>query len=614
MTKAVVLAAGLGTRLGGDRPKPLTPVLGIPILHRSLTNLARAGVQEVVIVIGHRAAEVVASVGDRFSGMRISYVRSERYEQTNNAYSLWLARGHLNQDVFLVEGDVVYDEDILHLLAADRRPAVAAVAPWRRGMNGTAIEMTPNGRVTRMLLGGEQRTGTLHGTYKTINITVLRTRYLRETFVPTLNRLIANGGENAYYEAVLAANVADPVAGLAAVDCGAVRWYEIDDLSDLTAANFVFGTAEDQLALLDDLHGGFWRHDFADHCLLYNLYFPPAPMLEELVADFRDTLVHYPVGHGVLQQLLSPVVRQPADRLVVANGASELIKILGRVLGRVALAVPGFNEYEAVVDEAKLHRITLRAPDFVLDVDDFFGQVHGARVHAVVITSPNNPTARAVHRGDLLRLAGLLATIGVTLVVDESFIEFGDIDQSVEPDLDDHPNIVVVKSMSKVYGVGGLRLGYLAGADLDLVSRVRAQLPIWNVNGIAEAFLRILPRFRREFDASCARVRADRDSFAEALSRIPGLEVLPSNANFIMVRLPALWSGPEVVTHLFARHRILVKHCAGKSMVDGHRYLRLGCRRRDENDRLVDALAVLLDERTPRPEPVLSGADERAAS
>ncbi|MET8973279.1 aminotransferase class I/II-fold pyridoxal phosphate-dependent enzyme [Streptomyces hydrogenans] len=594
--KAVILAAGTGSRLGGEGPKTLTPVHGRSILHRSLDQLAAAGVREVVLVVGHLADEVRAAVGDAYAGMAVSYVVSDRFRTTNNAYSLWLAREHLTEDLYLVEGDVVFGPGLLDRLAAHHAPAVCAVAPWRKGMNGTVVSVTSDGGVGRFHVGAQRETegGGSEGLFKTINVHLLRGAFLADRFGPALDRLIRDGGTDAYYEVVLAGLAAAHEGAVGAVDCGDLPWYEVDDLTDLGAAVYEFGDDEQRLEQLCKLYGGYWRHDVVDHRLLYNLYFPPAQLVDELAADFRESLVHYPVGHAVLQQLLGAVVRQPADRLVVANGASELIKILGHTLDKVALAVPGFNEYEAVFEESAIQRVLLPGPDYRLDVDDFTDQVRAGGSRAVIITSPNNPTSMAVPREDLELLCKRLAALDCLLVVDESFVDFCDEGQSLEPTLEDHPNLVIVKSMSKVYGVGGLRLGYLLSADLDLVARFRAKLPIWNINGLAETFLRLLPRYRQAFLRSCELVRRDRDEFYDLLRDVDGLTVWRPDANYVMVRLPDGVTGPEVVRALFAEHKILTKDCAGKSMPDGEQYLRVACRTPAENRAFAEALGQLV--------------------
>ncbi|MBV8931909.1 MAG: aminotransferase class I/II-fold pyridoxal phosphate-dependent enzyme, partial [Kutzneria sp.] len=409
-TKAVVLAAGLGRRTGLDTAKPLLPVAGRPILARILSNLAAVGVRETVLVVGHRAQDVRDAIGAEFAGIAISYVESDAYLTTNNAYSLWLAREHLDRDLYLVEGDVVFEPTLLDALAAADGAVASAVSAYRPTMNGTVVALDGHGVMSEVLLPAQQGPELdLAGTYKTVNVHLLRERYLREEFVPGLDELIENGGHGAYYELVIADTVAARRFPVRGVDCTGMPWYEVDDLTDLDAADYLFGRDDDKLAMLQDLHGGYWRYDLIDHCLLYNLYFPPTQLVDELARDFRDALVHYPVGHRALQRLLGAALRQPAERLAVANGASELIKILGELLGRVALVVPGFNEYEAVFAEDDIHRIHLPAPDFTLDPTDVVEQAVRAGVDAVVITSPNNPTSMSVPRADLVAVAAALA-------------------------------------------------------------------------------------------------------------------------------------------------------------------------------------------------------------
>ncbi|MEY9877492.1 histidinol-phosphate/aromatic aminotransferase/cobyric acid decarboxylase-like protein/CTP:phosphocholine cytidylyltransferase-like protein [Streptacidiphilus sp. MAP12-33] len=593
--KAVVLAAGTGSRLGALGPKPLTLVHGRSILHRSLDNLAAAGVLETVIVVGHQADRIRSAIGAEHAGMAITYVESDRFRETNNAYSLWLAAEHLSEDVYLVEGDVVFDPALLFELERVPGGGVLAVAPWRRGLSGTVVALNTDGRIERFLVGAQEAEvlENLGPVFKTVNICLLRGDFLRTQFLPRLEALIGGGGTQSYYEVVLAEAVHEGAAELAAADCRHLSWFEVDDLTDLDAACYLFGSDDERLDFLRKQYGGYWRHDVVDHRLLYNLYFPPDRLIEELKADLRPAVVHYPVGHAALQRLLGAVVRQPAECLVIANGASELIKILGRTLGRVALAVPGFNEYEAVFDEAQIERIELQAPLFELDVAAFTAQARAAQVDAVVITSPNNPTAMAVPRATLVQLCTALGEHGTTLVVDESFVDFCEPGQSLENEIQNFPNLVIVKSMSKAYGIGGLRLGYLL-AQRQAAHRIREQLPIWNVNGLAESFLRLLPHYQADFRDSCALVRRDRQEFSAMLDRVPGLTVFPSDANYLMVRLPEGADGPSVCRELFAGHGILTKHCGGKSMRDGEQFLRIACRGGAENQAFADALAAVL--------------------
>jgi histidinol-phosphate/aromatic aminotransferase/cobyric acid decarboxylase-like protein len=211
--------------------------------------------------------------------------------------------------------------------------------------------------------------------------------------------------------------------------------------------------------------------------------------------------------------------------------------------------------------------------------------------------SPNNPTSLLVPRADLLRLLELLEGHGCTLVVDESFIDFAGAGaaESLARDVARFPHLAIMKSMSKAYGICGLRIGYLLTANEGLLRRMRDRVHIWNLNGFAEEFLRLAPSLRQDFSESCELVRAESLAFFELLAGIPGLEVLRPEANFVFCKLPAdAPTGADVARTLFVDDHILVKHCAGKSMSNGCRYLRIASRTHAENRRLVDALTRVL--------------------
>ena len=441
------------------------------------------------------------------------------------------------------------------------------------------------------------------GTYKTVNISLLRADLLRDQLLPRLDRLIEGGYVQEYYERTFRDFVADgTVPDLAAVDVSASRWYEIDDQRDLDAAEFLFLERDAQFDRIQTLHGSYWRYGFVDHSYLYNMYFPPDAMLDGLQSDLREIVTNYPVGQTEVARLVAAWTGANTDQLAVANGAAELIKILGKdFLGALAIPTPSFNEYEEVVAAGRLHRLPLSPPSFDLDVAALTELAIDRGCDTAVIVSPNNPTARSVPRDELLCAASELEAHGCRLIVDESFVEFADAGQdgSVEPFLEAHPNLVVLKSMSKVLGIAGLRIGYLRSADFEFVRALRARLPIWNLNGLAEAFLRSVGRYRREFHESCELTRAATQDLYERLLILPGLEPIEPDANFVLCELQddSSVSRPdarEFARRLYVEHNILIKDCGEKSMPGANRYLRIAARTPGENRRLVEALGLLL--------------------
>jgi threonine-phosphate decarboxylase len=353
---------------------------------------------------------------------------------------------------------------------------------------------------------------------------------------------------------------------------------------------------EAEYEALQSEHGGYWRHAFVDHAYLYNLHFPPQSMFDAFGQQIHELVLNYPVAQDVVAALVGELIGQAPEHIVVGNGAAELIKILsGSVASKLIVPVPSFNEYANAAPVNRVVEFALSAPSFNLDVDAFAAEAIRAGADVAVVVTPNNPTSLLVARADLLRLLDLLAPHGCTLVVDESFIDFAEngAAESLERDISEHANLAVMKSMSKAYGICGLRIGYLLTANAQLASRMRAGLHIWNLNGFAESFLRQAPSYRQDFVESCEIVSAERDAFYEDLRTIPGMIAYAPTANFVFCRLPdGSPSGPEVTRALFVENHLYIKHCQGKTMPEPDRYIRVASRTPAENRALVDALRI----------------------
>ena len=348
-------------------------------------------------------------------------------------------------------------------------------------------------------------------------------------------------------------------------------------------------------------HGGYYRHDFIDHAYLYNLYFPPEEVFTCFKNQIHDLVLNYPVAQDVLASLVGKLINQKPEHIVVGNGASELIKIVsGQIARKIVVPVPSFNEYVNAAPKGCAIEFPLESPSFQLDVDKFAAHIIKTGADIAVVVTPNNPTAMAVPKSDLIRLAGKLSGHDCLLIIDESFIDFvQDPDQtSMEDKIEMYPNIVIFKSMSKAYGICGLRIGYLLTANSNFIKAVRQGVHIWNINGFAEEFLRILPDYRDSFIKSCDQVKKDRDKLYKDLSTFSGLTVYKPDANFIFCQLPD--TGPnasELTKKLFVEHNMYIKNCQGKTMPDADQYVRIAARTKEENTSLVDALGSILGDK-----------------
>jgi NDP-sugar pyrophosphorylase family protein len=240
---AVILAAGLGSRLRPlteTRPKPLVEVHGTPILHNALANLAALGVTETTVVVGYRKDDIMASCGDTFDGMNITYVESSVFERTGSAYSLWLARDTLmNGDIFLLEGDVFFEKSALIRLL-DHEGNVAALDVFDEMMSGSAVVLSGDGQVREFRMNQSRADLSAEPLYKTINLFRFDADTLRDHLVPRLDDLVASGGGKAYVEQVLAGLIADGGLKIKGALCDDLRWFEIDSTADLCVAERIF--------------------------------------------------------------------------------------------------------------------------------------------------------------------------------------------------------------------------------------------------------------------------------------------------------------------------------------------------------------------------------------
>ncbi len=598
----LVLAAGMGKRLDPmtrDTPKCLIEVNGTPIIINALDIITRTSVSRIVIVIGHLGEKVKAVLGSHYNGVPIEYVENPIYDKTNNIYSLWLAQEFFDQDTILMESDVYFQPQLISQLCSSPGSNIALLDRFESHMDGTVVTVNDRMEVSTMTPASEQTEDfDFTDTYKTVNLYTFTADYLQDTFQPALQDYIGEHGRDMYYELVIAALISSGAAGLSAMFVGDANWIEIDDFVDLEQAEILFSDPEQLYEKVRGLHGGFWRYGFVDHCYLYNLYFPPTSLLAEIRRNLKQVLCSYPSGLNEILSYLSNWVTVDPCNLAIGNGASEIIAALKRtMLDRMTLAVPSFNEYSDGLSEEKLNFYYSENDGFVLDVNRYADSVKQSKSNIAVLVNPDLPSGHLLQRAQLHHLCSRLAHLDV-IVVDESFIEFASVEESYSllPELWRYPNLLVIRSMSKDLGIPGLRLGYAASSNLGLIQTLRGELPIWNINGMAEYFLAILPKYRRQFRDARVQVIADREYFYRELRTIPEINVFESAANFIMVKLPPGCESDALTRHLFINGNILVKDCSNKPGLKHKSWLRLTVRNREQTDEFIPKFRASLSQ------------------
>jgi choline kinase len=239
--KAIVLAAGRGHRLDeltDDCPKSLLPVGGVSILERALHNLAQQGVEQTVLVVGYRADSIKCLAGDSIGPMRLTYVENPRFDETNTAYSLWMAREFLRGGCLLLEGDIVFEEAVLSRILTLKDESVWAgvlVAPGRD--EGVLLETNSTGRVVgcQLVRRSAERPSSL--LYKCAGIQRLSSDVITR-LVMELEKVVQAGKLHVYADLVLGKCLHVTDMRLCLLDD--LKWAEIDDAQDLRYARALF--------------------------------------------------------------------------------------------------------------------------------------------------------------------------------------------------------------------------------------------------------------------------------------------------------------------------------------------------------------------------------------
>lgn len=338
-----------------------------------------------------------------------------------------------------------------------------------------------------------------------------------------------------------------------------------------------------------------------DFCYLVNPFYPPQRLMDEMKANFETIISQYPSGMRVNALLASKNFGVLEQHIIVGNGAAELIKALmeGQEKGtKVGFIRPTFDEYpnrypacDSVVYVPDNDSFSYGADDIM----DFFGT---REVSMIVLINPDNPTGNYIAHAEVLRLADWAEKTGVRLLVDESFVDFADEEDATLLDdevLESHPHLMVMKSISKSYGVPGLRLGVLASGDVATIAAMKKDVAIWNINSFAEFYLQIAEKYKKDYAASLESLRAARTRLYADLTAISALRPIPSQANYITCEVTGPVSSRELARRLLASRDLLIKDLSAKVQLPGRSFVRLAVRDEADNALLICGLREILD-------------------
>lgn len=599
--QGIILAAGMGTRLGSltkENTKCMVQVNGITLIERLLHQLEEFHLSKIVIVTGYKGEKLRDFIFTLKIKTEIVFVDNPVYDKTNNIYSLYLARDYLlHEDTMLFESDTIFDDSVIKSLYSDSRETLALVDNYESWMDGTVVRLSADDEILDVIPGKEFDFSDTTQYYKTVNVYKFSKNFSEQYYIPFLEAYIHAVGNSVYYENVLRILTMLDNTGIHAKRLSGEKWYEIDDIQDLEIASTLFANTQLQTKKIQKSFGGYWRFPkLLDFCYLVNPYYPPKKLIDEMKASFEPLLTQYPSGMDRNSMLAAKNFSIEQNHIVIGNGAAELIKSLlsytdGEKCGFIR---PTFDEYPNRCKKENSVVMMASGADFSYTADDLISFFSENPVQNLFVINPDNPSGNYIKKNDILRIVEWAESKNIRLIVDESFADFADEEGNSlinENILQKYSRLAIVKSISKSHGVPGIRLGVLASSDTKLISFLKKDVAIWNINSFGEFYMQIAGKYKKDYTAALKKYRAERSRFIAELNALGFIRVIPTQANFIMCEVHGI-SSEELTHRLLSEYGIFIKDLSTK-ITGGKEYIRLAVRNSEDNDRLVSALRMM---------------------
>ncbi|MBQ6994552.1 MAG: aminotransferase class I/II-fold pyridoxal phosphate-dependent enzyme [Lachnospiraceae bacterium] len=600
--QAIILAAGMGKRLKeltSEATKCMVKVNGVAMIDRMMGHLDKLGLSRIVVVVGYEGQKLMEYIDALGVSTPIVYVDNNVYNKTNNIYSLYLAKDYLVQeDTILLESDLVFEEAVLHRLINHPYPSLVLVDKFESWMDGTVVTLDEQDNIQSFVAKREFDFRRIDEYYKTVNIYKFSKEFSELYYVPFLEIYCKALGTNEYYEQVLKVITFLEDPHIKAVKLEGEKWYEIDDVQDLDIAETIFLEGEEKLARFQKRYGGYWRYPkMLDFCYLVNPYFPNQKLIAEMQANFQTLLTQYPSGMQVNSLVAAKNFGLKEAQVIVGNGAAELIKsLMETITGKVGVLHPSFEEYANRKNREDLVACVPSNLNFTYSADELMSFFDNKDIQTLLIVNPDNPSGNYIKKADVLRICAWAKDKQIRLIIDESFVDFVDVEEDKslleQQLLNENPHLFVVKSISKSYGVPGLRLGIIASGDKETIAKMKKDVAIWNINSFAEFYMQIYEKYQSVYKTALQAFYESRKRFIQKLSDISFLRVIPSQANYVLCEVQAPMTSKALTVKLLEKN-ILIKDLADKNGFNGKQYVRIAVRDDKDNQTLIEALKTL---------------------
>lgn len=597
--QAVILAAGLGSRLKKlteNNTKSMVEVNGISLMERMLRILDTKSLSNIVVVTGYKSEFFINYMKSLNINTKLTFINNEIYDKTNNIYSMFLAKNEMiNEDTILLESDLIFDDEMITEILEDNRKNLALVAKYERWMDGTCLKINENEEILDFIPGKDFNFEDADNYFKTINIYKFSKEFSKNIYFPFLEAYMSANGKNDYYEAVLK-TIIDLGKNYiyAKVISDDIKWYEIDDEQDLNIASSIFSNGDEKLEKYQIRYGGYWRYPkLLDFCYLVNPYFPPKKMIDELKYNFKVLLEQYPSGLDVNSSLVAKIFDIKKENIVVGNGAAELIKsVIEKIDGNIGFIRPTFEEYPNRHNSEKSIVFIPKNDNFSYTAKDIIEFYSDKDIEALVLINPDNPTGNYICKKDIFTLIDWARGKKIKFILDESFVDFAEEENSTflnDKLLNLYHDFIVVKSISKSYGVPGIRLGIVATSNSHLISMIKKDVSIWNINSFGEYYLQIYDKYKKVYANALVEIKNARKIFLNELNKIEELRVVPSQANYFTIELKK-GNSKELCSKMLENYNIFIKDLTSKINLKNREFIRVAVRNIEDNEIFVSAV------------------------
>lgn len=598
--QGLILAAGMGKRLKDltqNNTKCMVKVNGVTLIERMLRQLDALELSRVVIVVGYEGQKLIDYIKTLNIKTPIVFVDNPIYDKTNNIYSLALAKDYMLEDnTLLLESDLIFEDGVLKALLDDPRETLALVDKYEAWMDGTCITIGDDDTIERFIPGKKLVFEEIGDYYKTVNIYKFSKHFSETHYVPFLDAYSKALGNNEYYEQVLRVITMLDEPEIKAKKLSGQLWYEIDDIQDLDIASSMFTPDEDEkVEKIQARYGGYWRYPkLIDFCYLVNPYYPPQRLMDEIKASFERLVTQYPSGMKINSLLAAKNFGVDQNHILVGNGAAELIKcLMEKLSGKIGFIRPTFEEYPNRYCREESVIFVPETEDFSYNADDLISFFGDKEISTLVLINPDNPTGNYLTKADVLKLVKWCGENKIRIIVDESFVDFAEEEDSSlisNEILNENANLIVMKSISKSYGVPGLRLGVLASSDDELISQMKKDVAIWNINSFAEFYMQIEEKYKKDYAVALDKLKEARKTLTSELLKFSSLRVIPSQANYITVELLDGITSKGLTKVLLHKHNIFIKDLSSKINRGEKQFVRIAVRDLEDNAKLIEAL------------------------